>query len=113
LNRFCAKLILAAEIECGAFMFAAKHLFGEEMTLRAGGLWVEALEEDSSFQCQHTSLRLITIIAACKLADLMGAPIPKDVCWCRTVQSRYFRFVSQPCCYRLNARQQHLSPDDE
>jgi hypothetical protein len=80
LNRFCAKLILAAEIECGAFMFAAKHLFGEEMTLRAGGLWVEALEEDSSFQCQHTSLRLITIIAACKLADLMGAPIPKDVC---------------------------------
>jgi hypothetical protein len=73
MNRSCAKLILAAEIECGAFMSAAKQLFGEEITLRAGGLWVEALEADSSFRCQHSGLRLVTIVAACKLADLMGA----------------------------------------
>lgn len=72
-NSSCAKLILAAEIECGAFMSAAKQLFGEEMTLRAGGLWVEALEIDSSFRCQDSGLRLVTILAAGRLADLMGA----------------------------------------
>jgi len=33
----CAQLILAAEIECSAFMCATKQLFGEDMTLRAGG----------------------------------------------------------------------------
>lgn len=69
----CAPLILAAEIECSAFMSATKQLFGHDMTLHAGDLWVRALEEDSSFRCQHSDLRLITIIAASKLADLMGA----------------------------------------
>jgi hypothetical protein len=73
MNDSCAQLILAAEIECSAFMSATKQLFGQEMTLRAGDLWVRALEADSSFRCHHSDLRLITILAASKLADLMGA----------------------------------------
>jgi hypothetical protein len=64
---------LAAEIECGSFMSAAKQLFGEDMALYAGALWVAALETDSSFRCRKSSLRQVTIIAASKLADLMGA----------------------------------------
>jgi hypothetical protein len=73
MNSCCAQLILAAETECGAFMFAAKQLFGEAMALRAGYLWVEALEADSSFRCQNSGLRLVTILAAGRLADLMGS----------------------------------------
>jgi hypothetical protein len=73
MNSRCAELILAAETECGAFISAAKQLFGEAMALRAGYLWVEALEADTSFRCQHSGLRLATIFAAGKLADLMGA----------------------------------------
>jgi hypothetical protein len=73
MNSCCARLILAAEIECGAFMSATKRLFGEGMALRAGNLWVEALEADSSFRCQDSDLRPVTILAADKLFDLMGA----------------------------------------
>lgn len=73
LNSSCAKLIRAAEIECGAFMFATKQLFGGEMALHAGGLWVDALEADSGFRCQESCLRLVTILAAGRLADLIGA----------------------------------------
>ena len=72
MNHSCAQLILAAEIECSAFMSATKELFGQDMTLRAGDIWVRALEADSNFRCHHSDLRLITIIAASKLADLMG-----------------------------------------
>lgn len=72
MNNSCAPLVLAAEIECNAFMSATKQLFGEEMTPQAGGLWVEALETDSGFQCEKSGLRLVTIVAASKLADLMG-----------------------------------------
>jgi hypothetical protein len=34
----CAKLILAAEIECGAFMSPTNQLFGEGAARTAGGL---------------------------------------------------------------------------
>jgi hypothetical protein len=73
MNSCCAELILAAETECGAFISAANQLFGEAMALRAGYLWVEALEADPSFRCQHSGLRLVTILAAGKFADLIGA----------------------------------------
>jgi hypothetical protein len=69
----CAKLIRAAETECGAFVFATNQLCGEEMALHAGGLWVDALEADSGFRCQESCLRLVTILAAGRLADLIGA----------------------------------------
>ena len=70
-NDCCASLILAAEVECGAFMSAAKQLFGEEMALRAGGLWVETLEADSSFTCQNNLLREVTTLAVSRLTDLV------------------------------------------
>jgi hypothetical protein len=73
MNSSCEKLILTAEIECAAFMSAANQLFGEEVALRAGGLWVDALEADSSFRCQASGSRRVTILAAGRLADLMGA----------------------------------------
>jgi hypothetical protein len=73
MNSCCAELILAAETECGAFIFATKQLFGEAMALRVGYLWVETLEAASSFRCQHSGLRLVTILATGKLADLMRA----------------------------------------
>jgi hypothetical protein len=72
-NRSCAKLILAAEMECGSFVSAAKQLFGEHMALYAGNLWVAALETGSSSRCRNSSLRQVTILAASKLADLIGA----------------------------------------
>jgi hypothetical protein len=56
MNSRCAELILAAETECGAFISAAKQLFGEAMALSAGYLWVEALEADTSLRCQHSGL---------------------------------------------------------
>jgi hypothetical protein len=71
MNSGCAELILAAETECGAFILGTKQLFGEAMALRAGYLWVETLEAASNFRCQHSGLRLVTILAAGKLADLM------------------------------------------
>ena len=73
LDSSCAKLIRAAEIECSAFMLATEQLFGKAMALRAGGLWVDALETDSGFRCQKSRLRLVTILAAARLADLIGA----------------------------------------
>jgi hypothetical protein len=73
LESSCAELIRAAEIECSAFMFATEQLFGKDTALRAGGLWVDALEADSGFQCQKSRLRLVTIFAAARLADLIGA----------------------------------------
>jgi hypothetical protein len=73
LDSFCAKLIRAAEIECSAFMLATEQLFGKDMALHAGGLWVDALEADSGFRCQKSRLRLVTILAAARLADLIVA----------------------------------------
>lgn len=70
----CGTLILAASLECGAFIAATRMLFGEELGLRAGDLWAEALEAEPHFRCQNSSMRLVTILAAIKLADLMGAP---------------------------------------
>lgn len=72
-NRSCAKLISAAEMECGSFVSAAKQLFGEHVALYAGTLWVVALETDSSFRYRNSSFRQVTILAASKLADLIGA----------------------------------------
>lgn len=73
MNSSCGKLILTAEIECAAFMSAAKQLFGQDVALHAGGLWVDVLETHPSFRCQASGLRLVTILAASRLADLMGA----------------------------------------
>ena len=40
----CAKRVLGAEIECGAFMSATNQLFGKEVARTAVALWVEELE---------------------------------------------------------------------
>ena len=70
----CGALVLAASLECGAFIAATRVLFGEELAFRAGYLWAEALEAEPRFRFQSSSMRLVTILAAIKLADLMGAP---------------------------------------
>ena len=90
LNSSCAKLIRAAEIECGAFMLATKQLFGEEIALRAGGLWVDALEAGSGFRCQESCLRPVTILAAGRLADFIGAT-------CRIEHSPTARLIVCDC----------------
>jgi hypothetical protein len=70
----CAKLILDAEIECGAFISAINQLFGEGAARAAGVLWVEELEAGPNhFQDRDSDWRIVTISAAGRLADLMGA----------------------------------------
>lgn len=70
----CAKLILDAETECGAFMSATNQLFGQEVARKAVGLWVEELEErPKCFRGRDSDWRNVTISAASRLADLMGA----------------------------------------
>jgi hypothetical protein len=72
----CAKLILDAEIECGAFMSATNQLFGEEVARTAMGLWVEELEADPRhFRDRDSDWRIVTISAASRLADLMGTTV--------------------------------------
>jgi hypothetical protein len=73
-NSCCASLVLAANAECGAFMSAARDLFGDRLAFSAGDLWVEALQLDQSFQCGAVGFRKVTIVAAGMLADLMGVP---------------------------------------
>ena len=78
----CAKLILEAEMECGAFMSATNQLFGKEVACKAVGLWVEELEAGPKHPRGHGSdWRIVTISAARRLADLMcnrfdGSPSP-------------------------------------
>jgi hypothetical protein len=70
----CAKLILAAEIECGAFMSATNQLFGEGAARTAGGLWVEEFEACLNyFRGRDSDWRIVTISAANRLASLMDA----------------------------------------
>jgi hypothetical protein len=70
----CAKLIQDAETECGAFMSATNQLFGKEVALTAVALWVEELEADPKhFRGCDSGWRIVTISAARRLADLMGA----------------------------------------
>jgi hypothetical protein len=82
----CAKLILDAEIECGAFISATNQLFGEGAAHIAGGLWVEELEASPNhFRSFALDWRIVTISAASRLADLMGAtrsPPSGDSCRC-------------------------------
>jgi hypothetical protein len=69
----CAKLILEAEIECGAFMSATNQLFGEGAARTAGSLWVEELEASPNhFRGRASHWRIVTISAASRLADLMS-----------------------------------------
>jgi hypothetical protein len=70
----CAKLILEAEMECGAFMSATNQLFGKEVACKAVGLWVEELEAGPKhLRGPGPDCRIVTISAASRLADLMGA----------------------------------------
>jgi hypothetical protein len=70
----CAKLILDAEIECGAFMSATNQLFGKEVACKAVGLWVEELEAGPKhLRGRKSHWRTVTISAASRLANLMGA----------------------------------------
>ena len=70
----CAKLILEAEIECGAFMSATNRLFGKQAARAAVALWVEELEAGPRhFRGRDLVWRIVTISAASRLADLMGA----------------------------------------
>ena len=67
----CAKLILEAEIECGAFMSATNQLFGKEVARTAVALWVEELEAcPKHFRGRASHWRIVTISAASRLADL-------------------------------------------
>ena len=67
----CAKLILDAEIECGAFMSATNQLFGKEVARTAVALWVEELEAcPKHFRGRASHWRIVTISAASRLADL-------------------------------------------
>jgi hypothetical protein len=69
----CAKLILGAEIECGAFMSATNQLFGEGAARIAGSLWVEELEASPNhFRGRASQWRIVTISAASRLADRMS-----------------------------------------
>jgi hypothetical protein len=69
----CAKRVLGAEIECGAFMSAINQLFGEEVARTAVSLWVEELESGlNHFQGRNSDWRVVTISAASRLADLTG-----------------------------------------
>jgi hypothetical protein len=69
----CAKRVLGAEIECGAFMSAINQLFGEEVARTAVSLWVEELEAGPNhFRGRDSDWRVVTISAASRLADLMG-----------------------------------------
>jgi hypothetical protein len=69
----CAKLILEAEIECGAFMSATIRLFGKEVARTAGALWVEELEAGPrKFRGRDSLWRIVTISAASRLADRMS-----------------------------------------
>jgi len=78
----CAKLILDAEIECGAFISATNQLFGEGAACTAGALWVEELEASPNhLRGLASGWRIVTISAARRLADLMcnrfdGSPSP-------------------------------------
>ena len=70
----CARFILEAETECGAFMSAADQLFGKEVASKAVALWVEELEADvKDFSDLDWGWRNVTISAARRLADIMGA----------------------------------------
>jgi hypothetical protein len=70
----CAKLILEAEIECGAFTSATNRLFGKEVARTAVALWVEELEAcPKHFRGSDSLWRIVTISSASRLADLMGA----------------------------------------
>ena len=70
----CAKLILGAEIECGAFMSATNQLFGEGAARTAGGLWVEEFEAFLNyFRGRDSDWRIVTISASNRLANLMDA----------------------------------------
>jgi hypothetical protein len=70
----CAKLIQDAETECGAFMSATNQLFGKEVARTAVALWVEELEANPEhFRGRDSGWRIVTISAASRLADLMGA----------------------------------------
>jgi hypothetical protein len=69
----CAKLILEAETECGAFIAATNQLFGEGAARTAGSLWVEELEASlNHFRGRASHWRIVTISAASRLADLMS-----------------------------------------
>jgi hypothetical protein len=73
-NGPCAKLILGAEIECGAFMSAINQLSGEGAARTAGDLWAEELEAGPNhFRGHDSDWRMVTISAANRLADLMDA----------------------------------------
>jgi hypothetical protein len=89
----CAKLILDAEIECGAFMSATKQLFGEGAACAAGGFWVEELEASPNhFRGLASDWRIVTISAASRFADLMcngfdGSPSPPQAS-CKSADRR-------------------------
>jgi hypothetical protein len=72
LSGSCAKLLLDAEIECGAFISATNQLFGEGAARTAGDLWVEELEAGPNhFRGHDSDWRIVTISAANRLANLM------------------------------------------
>lgn len=55
-------------------MSATDQLFGKEVALEAAGLWVEELEAGPKhLRGPGSDCRIVTISAASRLADLMGA----------------------------------------
>jgi hypothetical protein len=71
----CAKLILDAEIECGAFISATNQLFGKVVAPTAVGPWVEELEAGRKHFQGPVRMRIVTIFASSRLADRMSQPV--------------------------------------
>jgi hypothetical protein len=99
----CAKLILGAEIECGAFMSATNQLFGEGAARTAGDLWVEEFEAGlNHFRGRDSDWRIVTISVANRLANLKDATRSKAVAPCKEqetnpndVRTSKFRLLSK------------------
>ena len=100
----CAKLILGAEIECGAFMSATNQLFGEGAARTAGVLWVEELEAGpNDFRSHDSGWRIVTISAANRLADLMDAT-------CSTQKTSYRGGERERLCKEQEKNQRDVRP---
>jgi hypothetical protein len=66
----CAREIVAAEREMGAFVVAIRELFGEMAGAKAAEFWVEAAENvDDPFMHCSSRWRYISMIAASRLAS--------------------------------------------
>jgi hypothetical protein len=68
----CNSLFQNASAELNAYITAVEQRFGHQAAKRAGGHWVDLLEQSGALNGDARSeLRRITILAASHLADAM------------------------------------------